>query len=409
MPMQKCKLLFLILLASISTPLLLPAQKELKALKAHVKAGKSAEALKEVERLEKDSVWGKSALVYDLAFQAYNQILTAQNEKMYLRQKADTAAYFGAVKGMFSAAQKCERAECRMQKAGEGKIKFRAPHASILAPLIPNLVAAANYSYHYGKYKEAEEDAQLLLIFNKDSVFWGRIPHPTLDKREVVTASLIHLQSAYCMKHYDRVFRYSATAMERVSARADIMDKLAHAHLFMGDTIAYRDTLLSAIHQYPERTSFFESIEKYYLSQQQYELLLGVARFVLSTDSTRMDARQSEAYTLFALDRHEELLEAAQQILTIDPDDATANYYLGSIYVKRAEEVDVPVRLGNGQNYRSKMSERRGWYSLAREPMERYRAARPEKVRLWGPKLYDIYLNLNMGKEFEEINKILGK
>jgi hypothetical protein len=37
--------------------------------------------------------------------------------------------------------------------------------------------------------------------------------------------------------------------------------------------------------------------------------------------------------------------------------------------------------------------------------MERYRQLRPDDAKRWKPILYDAYLNLNMGKEFSEINQ----
>jgi hypothetical protein len=41
--------------------------------------------------------------------------------------------------------------------------------------------------------------------------------------------------------------------------------------------------------------------------------------------------------------------------------------------------------------------------------MERYRQMAPEQKAKWLPALYTIYLNLNMGKEFEEIDRLRGQ
>ena len=41
--------------------------------------------------------------------------------------------------------------------------------------------------------------------------------------------------------------------------------------------------------------------------------------------------------------------------------------------------------------------------------MERYRALAPEQKQKWAPALYRIYLNLNMGKQFDEIDHLLKK
>ena len=41
--------------------------------------------------------------------------------------------------------------------------------------------------------------------------------------------------------------------------------------------------------------------------------------------------------------------------------------------------------------------------------MQEYRKLAPNEKAKWGVPLYTIYLNLNMGREFEEIDKLLKK
>ena len=41
--------------------------------------------------------------------------------------------------------------------------------------------------------------------------------------------------------------------------------------------------------------------------------------------------------------------------------------------------------------------------------LETYRRMREDKVDTWGLPLYTIYLNLNMGKQFDEIDKLMKK
>ena len=41
--------------------------------------------------------------------------------------------------------------------------------------------------------------------------------------------------------------------------------------------------------------------------------------------------------------------------------------------------------------------------------MEKYRQLAPDKKDRWAAALYNVYYNLNMGKEFEEIDKLLRK
>jgi hypothetical protein len=41
--------------------------------------------------------------------------------------------------------------------------------------------------------------------------------------------------------------------------------------------------------------------------------------------------------------------------------------------------------------------------------MEQYRKLMPQEKDKWAPVLYRIYLNLNMGKQFDEIDRLLKK
>ena len=47
-------------------------------------------------------------------------------------------------------------------------------------------------------------------------------------------------------------------------------------------------------------------------------------------------------------------------------------------------------------------------YRQALPYMEKYRALAPDEKKKWAPALYRIYLNLNMGKQFEEIDRIIN-
>ena len=40
--------------------------------------------------------------------------------------------------------------------------------------------------------------------------------------------------------------------------------------------------------------------------------------------------------------------------------------------------------------------------------MEYYRLLMPDEKKKWAPPLYRIYLNLNLGRQFDEIDKLLN-
>lgn len=405
--MKRLFIIFLILLPALPyLPAEVHAQKEFKALRNAIKASKYNDACKEVAKLEKDSIWMRSPHFHSLAFTAYKQAYDAQNEKLYLHQQADTAAYFKAIRGMFNHAQMCEKAEYRLEKEGI-KPRFRATHANYLRKIMPNLLKAATFCYENCKYGEAEEAAALLLSSASDSAFWEKSEAPTLSQLEKQVAALIYVQGNYMAKNYGRMFRYSDLALTYAPARSELLEELATARLCLGDSTAYCDSLVSAIHEFPERSSLYTRLHSYYLEKQEYEALLEISQFINGRDSSRLDVKLGKAYALYQLDRKEELIAASLEVLELDPENPSANYYLGRTYSALAQSIPVPIRRGNNENYKRLVEERKEWYKKALMPMEIYRKAKPENAQLWAPLLYDIYLNLNMGKEFEEISKLI--
>ena len=86
----------------------------------------------------------------------------------------------------------------------------------------------------------------------------------------------------------------------------------------------------------------------------------------------------------------------SEECLKREPDNIDALYNKG-------------ISLLNMTLYEIDSAKRRVLYRYALEPMERVRELAPDDIDRWGNPLYRIYLNLNMGKKFEEIDKMLEK
>lgn len=78
------------------------------------------------------------------------------------------------------------------------------------------------------------------------------------------------------------------------------------------------------------------------------------------------------------------------------------NYNIGYIYYLRAQE----ALADKDKSVRQRMKEAQKQYKKSLPYMERYRALEPEDIQRWRPILYEIYLNLNMGDKFREINSL---
>lgn len=360
-----------------------------------------------------DSAWKQEPQVYAYAFVAHKANYEQQNEKMYLGQTADSAAYFNAVRGMYDMARLCENHEVTHANAKGTKIKFRSTHAASLRDMTPNLLAASRYSYAHGNYQEAEEAVYLLLNFGRNADFWaGKVPELTPLQQQI--SSMVYVQSNYKLKRYERMYSYAAEALNYKPARAELMEELAVGRLMLGDTIAFCDSLWHALDEFPERESLYDRLSQHYLNNKQYTDLMYLSQTISErtadshtiSPSLRLKLQEHRAYALYTMQRFDELEALAHQLIEQNPDHKQGNFYLAIIYYYSAENISVPLKRTNPKLYAERKAERRNWYKKALAPMEKYRQLCPDDAAIWAPRLYNIYLTLNMGKEFEEISKI---
>ena len=88
----------------------------------------------------------------------------------------------------------------------------------------------------------------------------------------------------------------------------------------------------------------------------------------------------------------------------IQRQDTIPDTYLnmGLAYFNIAIEMDKNTLLS-----RKKQQEIKEYYRKAQPYLETYRTLEPKETSKWALPLYTIYLNLNMGKEFDEIDKLM--
>jgi tetratricopeptide (TPR) repeat protein len=166
--------------------------------------------------------------------------------------------------------------------------------------------------------------------------------------------------------------------------------------LHLGDTIQWIKLLDEGVDKYPGCNYFFLNMMEHYMREGQ--LSKGLARIdsLVRTDGDR--AVYWFAMSMFALEQgeHEKCVRMSDECLKRDSTNIDAYYNKGiSLLNMTLSEDDIKAR--------------RKLFQQALKPMEKVRELSPESIDRWGNPLYRIYLNLNMGKKFEEIDTLLEK
>lgn len=93
-------------------------------------------------------------------------------------------------------------------------------------------------------------------------------------------------------------------------------------------------------------------------------------------------------------------------MLQVDSANVEANYYIGASYAAKALQLKLPDNALKS-DYKKAHEQQKSYYREAEPYLERYKELAPDSKNRWAPLLYKVYLGLNRGKKFAEIEKLL--
>ena len=93
-----------------------------------------------MQKLLADSANQNNKKIWNLYFDAVRKQYEQGNEKLYLKQKYDTAQLFNFTRQLFEIAQQFDSVEMVPNKKGKVEIEFRKQHADYLSHIRTNLL-----------------------------------------------------------------------------------------------------------------------------------------------------------------------------------------------------------------------------------------------------------------------------
>ena len=382
------------------------AQKELKNLRAFVKAKNTTEAMKEVARLESDSTCQHLLEVYELALKTQIQINDVENEKVYLKKACDTVKLFESTRQIFFYIKKTDSLN-RAEKADNGKTyKQEKSKEKLIERYYSNFVAGTRYFYARKMYKEAQRNLDLLLQMNE-----GHLIDDDLQDEKAKDVAMNAYMFTYCAFHnadYANVERYKNLLFADQRYYQTTLEMYARAANSEGDSEKFEKYLEQGVTDFPLHAYFFDELATLYVTDERYAQCVDLADHVLAADSVSLKAMYLKAHALFKTDKQVECIEISKKLVEADTHStyAEANYYAGLFIMNKLETIYLPTRIGSKDFVRAK-NEMKKVCSEARPYLERYRKLCPSQHAQWAPLLYKVYLELNMGPEFEDISRYM--
>ena len=373
-------------------------RKQIGEARTILKSGKNLEqAEKLMTGLLKDSANLENTRIYDIWLQAVEKQYLALNEKMYLKQKVDTTQFFDLAKRMFVIAERLDSVDAKPGKNGKVNPEYRKDNAAKMQGYRPNIYYGGAHHLKKGDFKTAFGFFEMYLDCDRQPLFTGydfMYKDPKMGE--------VAYWATYCgyrMNDPLLILRHATTAQRDEQKLEYTLQYMAEAWEKLEDDSMYTATLWQGFRKYPKSNYFFPRLMDNYNRRGNYKLADSVVNEALKTDSLNELFLFAKSTVMLNLRKYGDCLKFSDQLIELNPNLADIYYNGGLACLNIAQRMD-------SRKYKKQIKK---MYEKARPYMEKYRELAPDEVDKWAPALYRIYFNLNMGKQFDEIDKLLKR
>ena len=382
--------LYLSIIFSLFLSVSFAQKKEIQQARDNVKSGKNLEQVeKSMLKLLEDSAYRHNNKIYRLLNASIQKQYVQLNEKLYLKQSVDSALFFHTLNRTYHHAFRTDSIFPSERKN----------YAHFLYTYLPNLYAGGAYFFKKEKFAEAYELFDTYIECKNHPIFESHKD----EIRNVKVSSFRALCCGYRMKDYKKTVKHRRHALLFEPGNMVAMKYLAETYQKSDSTYSkYIEYLDSGFVKYPCEEYFFTRLLNHHMAHQELEKSLEIANKAIEECPQNVLYRYAKSHILLNMERFVDCISAADSTIALSDSISDSYYIAGIANVYLAEQLkDMAVK---SKDEKQKMLD---YYAAALPYFEKFRSREPDRVDKWGSPLYNIYLNLNKGKEFEEIYKLL--
>lgn len=386
----------------ICLPLIAWGQKKtMTQVKDYIKSGKNLDkAEKLMTDLLNDSSSRGNEKIWLLLFESQRKQYDQGNEKLYLKEKYDTTALFLVGKRMFDTLEGLDSLDRLPDARGKVKLKYRDRSAELLNIYRPNLFNGGVFFMKKHDFSRAYDFFDTYINSAVKPMF-ARYQYAERDKR-LPEAAYWASYCGYKLEKPQLTLRHTYQALKDSVHLSYMLQYLAETYKLEKDTARYVQTLKDGFSKYPKFPFFFPRLIDYYSHIGAYDEAMKSCDEALQTDSVNTLFRYAKSSLLLTMGRYKQSFAISKALIA--ENDTLADAYLNAGLALFDQAVELDKKTQSGSKKYNQILE---LYRKAMPYLEKYRAMAPDQKDKWALPLYTIYLNLNMGKQFDEIDKLI--
>lgn len=351
-------------------------------------------------------------------------------ESAYLRKPYDTLQVYNSALNMCKYYFKCDELAQVPNEKGKIKNKYRKPNASAILAERGNLINGGIQFYNVASQEEgdaAKKDNKKALEFF--GAYIDIASNPMFEKENLLQTDTVLPQIAYYaslaaakIEDYPSILKYAPYAKEDKEVGRYAMEFVSTALKAQGETDKWLASLKEGLQKYPDHPFFFGHMIDYYSNNNKFDEAMQFADEMLAKDPNNTFYLYVKGYLYHNMytnlkneKKDQEAAEALDNAIkyyvkTTDVDSNYAEAYsnLGLVYCLQAQDFSEKATTDvNDPKYKEDQDTLKAFYEKAKPYYEKARELKPDQRDLWLNGLHRVYYNLNMGPEFEEIEKLM--
>lgn len=354
-------------------------------------------ALSRPELKDKDK-----AEIYYTAAKLYESSNSVENRKAYLKQQYDTAMFFNTLLNMYEQLRLCDSVDAIPNAQEKVRLKYSKKTIELRQKHIKNILNGSKFFLRKGDYASAY--GYLDAFYTHTNV-----KRDTLLYRLAYQAALcgyLTNQPKHTLKYIDKAIEAATRGDKPILQEY----KVRTYALLKNDSLWVRE-LHTGVNLYPEYDYFFVNLVDWYNSHRMTKEACELADSLIKVVSADKAIYWYTKCKMKLLENdYEACIQFADSTIKRDPTFVDAYYNKGISYLNMAViKKETACNNIHDKRFAEDRKAIQDLYAHAMPCMEKVRELQPDLIDRWGSPLYRIYMNLNKGKEFDEVDKLLKK
>ncbi|MBQ7182117.1 MAG: hypothetical protein IJR87_12620 [Bacteroidaceae bacterium] len=369
------------------------------AIKASANQPAAEKAL--LDALQRTDITNKDrARIYFHAARLQENLNGLINRQAYLKKAPyDTAQFFNTLLVMYQHLEHCDSVDAIPNEKGKVHTSFTGSTRALRQKHRRNILNGGKFFLSKANYDQAYNFFDYYYRYSSNQ-------NDTILPQVATWAALC----GYLVNNPNRTLRYIDEALLNAdSASKPILQEYkARSYLQLNKEPSWVATLDEGLRMYPRYNFFFVNKEDYLYQHRMFKEGQSLADSLIQVAGDSALYWFAKSRMTLAENNYEKCIEFSDSTIARDPNYVDAYYNKGISYLNLA--VIAEETACNDLTDPKCLEDRKtiqGFYQKAKPCMEMVRKLQPKEMDRWGSALYRIYLHLNMGAEFDEIEKLL--